>query len=107
MTQPPAAQRIARIVCALLVALSLTFFNVSSALAQVVPRTFLCDAANSSDGNPNTCWSVFKNSNPKYLRVTGSSAQCKVSTRCWNKDLPADNCKQIDPTGSPNIRPCQ
>lgn len=105
MIQPPAALRIARMLCALLVVCSLALFSASCAAAKAqasIPTTFLCDSSNSNPGNPNTCWSVFNARTPKYLRVMGSVGMCPVSTECWSKTaVPA--CKVIPATGP--VRP--
>lgn len=108
MIQPATALRIARRLCAFLVACTLALFTASSAAAQVPPAspiTFKCDGANSTPSpHQNTCWSVFKKKPgriPTYDRVELSSDACKASLRCWtNATTVTNKCKVIPANGT-------
>lgn len=116
MIQPPAALRIARMVCALMAACSLAFFtNCAPAQAQDLVITYRCDQANSSPSpNQNTCWSVFKKApgrTPTHDRVAVSVANCKTSLFCWtNNTTVANKCKVIPANGpvppTPDLQNC-
>jgi hypothetical protein len=113
MIQPAAALPIARRLCALLVACSLTLFTASGAAAQAQDPappppsviTFKCDSSNSNPSpNQNTCFSVFKKAPgriPTYDRVAISSAACKTSLWCWtNATTVTNKCKVIPARGA-------